>query len=141
MPSDGSIWSVYRDEVLALGKPDPGPFLGGDTSAFHVALDVEQAWKEYAPFALHEVNAYGEWMAAAGIGREGGYEVTADADTLRATGQYRVMTPEELVAEIQAKGELGFTLFHPMAGGVPPAMAWESLRLFEHEVLPRLDAA
>jgi alkanesulfonate monooxygenase SsuD/methylene tetrahydromethanopterin reductase-like flavin-dependent oxidoreductase (luciferase family) len=138
MPSDGSIWTVYRDEMLALGKPDPGPFVGGDTSAFHLARDVEQGWQDYAPYALHEVNAYGAWMASGGIGAEGGYETTADADALRATGQYRVLTPEDLVAEIRGQGEFGFTLFHPMAGGVPPAMAWESLHLFEHEVLPHL---
>ena len=138
MPSDGSIWETYRDEMLALGKPDPGPFLGGDTSAFHLARDPEQGWKGYAPFAMHEVNAYGAWMASAGIGAEGGYQTVEDPDALRATGQYRVLTPDELAAEIQAKGEFGFTIFHPMAGGVPPAMAWESLQLFEHEVLPQL---
>jgi alkanesulfonate monooxygenase SsuD/methylene tetrahydromethanopterin reductase-like flavin-dependent oxidoreductase (luciferase family) len=138
MPSDGSLWDVYREEVLAQGRPDPGPYVGGDTSAFHVALDAEQGWKEYAPFAMHEVNAYGEWMASAGIGIEGGYVSTDDADALRTTGQYRVLTPDDLAAEIRAKGELGFTLFHPMVGGVPPEMAWESLHLFEHEVLPRL---
>jgi hypothetical protein len=77
-------------------------------------------------------------MASAGIGAEGGYQTTEDADALRATGQYRVLTPDELVDEIRAKGEFGFTLFHPMAGGVPPAMAWQSLHLFEHEVLPKL---
>ena len=65
MPSDGSIWDVYREEMLALGKPDPGPYVGGDTSAFHLAHDVEQGWKQYAPFALHEINAYGQWMASA----------------------------------------------------------------------------
>ena len=140
MPSDASVWDVYREEMLALGKPDPGPHQGGDTSAFHIAHDVEQCWKGYAPFALHEMNAYGQWMASAGIGREGGYVTTDDVDALRATGQYRVLTPDDLVAEIDGKGEFGFTLFHPMAGGVPPAMAWESLRLFEHEVLPRLAA-
>ncbi len=138
MPSDGSIWDVYRDEMLALGKPDPGPYVGGDTSAFHLAHDVEQAWEDYAPFALHEVNAYGAWMASAGIGAEGGYQTTADADALRKTGQYRVLTPDDLAAEIRAKGDFGFTIFHPMAGGVPPAMAWESLHLFEREVLPQL---
>jgi alkanesulfonate monooxygenase SsuD/methylene tetrahydromethanopterin reductase-like flavin-dependent oxidoreductase (luciferase family) len=138
MPSDGSIWDVYRDEMLALGKPDPGPFVGGDTSAFHLAHDVEQGWKQYAPFALHEMNAYGQWMASAGIGREGGYVTTDDTEALRATGQYRVLTPDDLAAEIREKGEYGFTLFHPLVGGVPPAMGWESLHLFEHEVLPRL---
>jgi alkanesulfonate monooxygenase SsuD/methylene tetrahydromethanopterin reductase-like flavin-dependent oxidoreductase (luciferase family) len=141
MPSDGALWEVYREEVRALGRPDPGPYVGGDTSAFHLAHDVEQGWKEYAPFAMHEVNAYGAWMASAGIGAEGGYEVTEDADALRATGQYRVLRPDDLTEEIRAKGEFGFTLFHPMMGGVPPAMAWESLHLFEHEVLPRLTAS
>jgi len=29
-------------------------------------------------------------------------------------------------------------VFHPMCGGIDPATAWEGLRLFEHEVLPRL---
>jgi hypothetical protein len=29
-------------------------------------------------------------------------------------------------------------MLHPMVGGVPPALAWESLHLFEHEVLPAL---
>jgi alkanesulfonate monooxygenase SsuD/methylene tetrahydromethanopterin reductase-like flavin-dependent oxidoreductase (luciferase family) len=138
MPSDGSIWDAYRDEMLTLRKPDPGPFVGGDTSAFHVAHDVEQGWADYAPFAMHEVNAYGAWMASAGIGAEGGYASIDNADELRATGQYRVLTPDDLAAEIRAKGEHGVTIFHPMAGGLPPADAWESLRLFEYEVLPQL---
>ena len=124
--------------VTIPGCADPGPYVGGDTSAFHLAHDVEQAWEDYAPFALHEVNAYGAWMASAGIGAEGGYETTADADALRKTGQYRVLTPDDLATEIRAKGDFGFTIFHPMAGGVPPAMAWESLHLFEREVLPQL---
>ena len=87
------------------------------------------------------MNAYGQWMASAGIGREGGYVTTDDTEALRATGQYRVLTPDDLVAEIREKGEYGFTLFHPLVGGVPPAMGWESLHLFEHEVLPRLTAS
>jgi hypothetical protein len=40
-----------------LGKPDPGPYLGGDTSVIHVATDVDQGWDELAPYAMHEVNA------------------------------------------------------------------------------------
>ena len=140
MPSDGSIWDVYRDEMLALGKPDPGPYVGGDTSAFHLAHDVEQAWEEYAPFALHEVNAYGAWMASAGIGARGRLR---DHGRRRRAPRHRAVPGAHARrpgAEIRAKGEFGFTIFHPMAGGVPPAMAWESLHLFEHEVLPQLGA-
>jgi len=33
------------------------------------------------------------------------------------------------------KGRLGFM---PLLGGLDPDLAWESLHLFEHEVLPKL---
>lgn len=138
MPSTPGLWDFYRDECIKLGKPDPGPYLGGDTSFFHLADDVEKGWAQIAPYALHEVNAYGEWMAQAGTAGVGGYEPITDADALRATGQYRVLTPDEFVEEMKAKGEFGFALFHPMMGGIPPEVGWESLRLFENEVLPRL---
>jgi alkanesulfonate monooxygenase SsuD/methylene tetrahydromethanopterin reductase-like flavin-dependent oxidoreductase (luciferase family) len=138
MPTDSSIWGVYRKEMRVLGKPDPGPLVGGDTSAFHLARDIEKGWKEYAPYAIHELNAYGAWLTDAGIGIEGAYQPTQDVDAMRASGQYRVVTPDEMVAEIDGKGEGGFTILHPMAGGVPPAVAWDSLHLFEDEVLPKL---
>jgi hypothetical protein len=85
---------------------------------------------------LHEANAYGAWAAAAGANT--GYEQAADVEALRATGQYEVVTPDELVAQLGAQGDLAFALFHPLMGGIPPAVGWESLRLLEHEVLPRL---
>ena len=33
---------------------------------------------------------------------------------------------------------MGFVLFHPMMGGIPPELAWESLHLFASDVAPRL---
>ena len=139
MPSSPALWEHYRDEAVAVGKPDPGPYVGGDTSVVHVADDVETGWKELAPYAMHEMNAYGEWMRSAGLVGVGGYEPIADADALRATGQYRVVTPAELVEEIRGKGPYGFTLLHPLVGGLPPEIAWRSLRLMESEVFPALD--
>jgi len=138
LPSTPDVWQYYVDECIACGKPDPGPYLGGDTSSFWLAEDVEQGWRDFGPYALHEANAYGQWMQEAGIGAAGGYEPVDDVEALRKTGQYRVITPDEMVAELQAKGELGFAMFHPMIGGLPPDLAWKSLRLFEHEVLPRV---
>jgi alkanesulfonate monooxygenase SsuD/methylene tetrahydromethanopterin reductase-like flavin-dependent oxidoreductase (luciferase family) len=132
-------WEFYRDELLALGRPDPGPHPGGDTSFFHLATDVDKGWDAVAPYALHEATSYGRWMADAGIGSAGGWAAPpADADELRATGQYRVLTPDDLVAELKAAGPYGFALFHPMMGGIPPELGWSSLRLFEEEVLPRV---
>lgn len=138
MPSTGGLWDFYRDELQKLGRPDPGPFAGGDTSVVHLATDRDAGWAAMAPYALHEVNAYGAWMQDAGVAGVGGYQPVADADALRGTGQYRVVTPDEMVAELREKGPFAFVMFHPLVGGTPPAVGWESLRLFEHEVLPRL---
>lgn len=138
MPSSPELWAFYRDEMLKLGKPDPGPGYSGDTSFFHVAKDVDKGWDAIAPYAMHEVNAYGATMLEAGVAETGGYQMVEDADTLRGTGQYRVITPEQMVTELKAQGDFALAIFHPMMGGIPPALAWESLELFEREVLPNL---
>jgi alkanesulfonate monooxygenase SsuD/methylene tetrahydromethanopterin reductase-like flavin-dependent oxidoreductase (luciferase family) len=138
LPSSPELWASYREEMLRLGKPDPGPYFGADTSFFHLASDVEQGWAAIAPYALHEMNAYGRWMTEAGVGAIGGYHEVGDSNSLRETGQYRVLRPDDLVADLKEKGPAGFAMFHPMMGGIPPDLAWQSLRLFEREVLPRL---
>jgi alkanesulfonate monooxygenase SsuD/methylene tetrahydromethanopterin reductase-like flavin-dependent oxidoreductase (luciferase family) len=138
MPSTPAVWEFYRDEVIRLGRPDPGPHPGGSTDFVHLATDPDEGWERIAPHALHEVNAYGEWMATAGLGDSGGYVGVADAEALRATGQYRVLTPDQMVSELSEQGPFAFVAFHPLMGGIPPELAWDSLHLFEHEVLPRL---
>jgi alkanesulfonate monooxygenase SsuD/methylene tetrahydromethanopterin reductase-like flavin-dependent oxidoreductase (luciferase family) len=138
MPSTPAVWEFYRDEVIQLGRPDPGPHPGGNTDFVHLAADPDVGWQRIAPHAMHEVNAYGAWMAKAGLSDTGGYVPVADADALRATGQYRVLTPDQMVAELTEQGPFGFVAFHPLMGGIPPELAWESLHLFEHEVLPRV---
>jgi alkanesulfonate monooxygenase SsuD/methylene tetrahydromethanopterin reductase-like flavin-dependent oxidoreductase (luciferase family) len=137
VPSTPEVWSYYRDEMLQLGKPDPGPGYGANTGMFHLCHDRDKGWAQIAPYAMHEMNAYGDWLQSGGVSG-GGYEPISDADTLRETGQYRVLTPDDLVAQLEEQGPFGFALFHPMMGGIPPDVAWESLQLFEHEVLPRL---
>jgi alkanesulfonate monooxygenase SsuD/methylene tetrahydromethanopterin reductase-like flavin-dependent oxidoreductase (luciferase family) len=138
MPGDSQVWEYYRQETIQLGRPDPGPFLGGNTQFVHLARDPEQAWDQIAPFALHESNSYGRWQAGGGRGTgRPGYQPFESAAALRASGQYRVLRPEELVAELSRPGLQVLTV-HPMMGGIPPKTAWESLRLLEQEVIPAL---
>ena len=137
-PSTNAVWHTYRAERVALGGSDPGDFYGGDTTATFLATDVDRAWDAIGPYVLHEANAYGAWAAAAGA--DTGYSEAVDVDALRATGQYNVLTPDDLVAQLDAQGPLGFALFHPLMGGISPDLGWASLRLLEHEVLPRLSA-
>lgn len=137
MPTDAAVWEFFRTETILLGRPDPGPYLGGDTSFVHLARDVEQGWDQIAPFALHEASEYGRALAAGGAGMASGYRPFASVAELRATGQYRVLRPEELAAELSGPGPRSLTV-HPMMGGIPPKLAWDSLRLLEQEVIPAL---
>ncbi len=88
-----------------------------------------------APFFLHEMNAYGSWQAQDDLASP--YRTVKDVDELRATGSYRVLTPAEFVAE-QEITPVAYLGLNPMCGGIPPELAWSSLRLFEREVLPAL---
>lgn len=134
VPSTHDTWQFYRDEMIKLGKPDPGPGMGGgETSVIALARDPENGWDEMAPYFLHETNAYGEWNAQSGKG--GPYNGVADLDELRATGRYTVLTPEQMVERLKA-APMQLAAFHPLCGGMPIDLAWESLRLFESEVMP-----
>jgi hypothetical protein len=101
-----------------------------------VAEDPDAAWARIAPFAMHEMNAYGRWMAEAGTA--GPYRPIEAADELRATGAYPVLTPDEVVARVRALGPACSILLHPLAGGMDPELSWASLELFEKKVLPAI---
>ena len=130
-------WSAYREEMLTLGKGDPGPGpAAGGTNVVHLSSDPEPAWETAGPYFLHESNGYGAWQAASGV--DTGYRTATDVDELRGRGQYRILTPDQMVAEVKDRDLSAAIVLHPMVGGLPPAPAWESLHLFETEVLPRL---
>jgi alkanesulfonate monooxygenase SsuD/methylene tetrahydromethanopterin reductase-like flavin-dependent oxidoreductase (luciferase family) len=133
VPSVPDAWTWYRDELLRLGKPDPGPFSGADTVNVALAIDPEEGWQRMAPFFLHEMNSYGAWQAEDNISSP--YRTVGSMEELVASGRYRVVSPAEFVSELQSVPS-PFVNLHPLCGGIPPELAWESLRLFEHEVLP-----
>ena len=133
IPTTPEVWTFYRDEVQKLGRPDPGPCPIGPNVVVALATDPEEGWERMAPYFLHETNAYGRWQAQDDVASP--FHTVADVDVLRTTGQYRVITPEQFVEEMSA-APFPFAFFHPMCGGMPIELAWSSLRLFEHEVLP-----
>ena len=133
LPSVPEVWDFYRDEVQQLGRPDPGPSPIGENQTVVLAEDVERGWEQVGPYFLHETNAYGTWLAQ--NDGDGPYRAVASIDELRAQGQYRVLTPDEHIAELKA-APFPFAFFHPLCGGIPPELAWTSLRLFERDVIP-----
>jgi alkanesulfonate monooxygenase SsuD/methylene tetrahydromethanopterin reductase-like flavin-dependent oxidoreductase (luciferase family) len=137
VPSEPGCWEHYRDECLKLGKPDPGPCtiksFGGQVV---LAEDVERAWDELGPYFLYETQAYGRWeQEAIATGRPATFRPMSTIEEVRASGQYRILMPDEWGKELASADEPDMPVFHPMVGGVPPDLAWRHLRLFEEAFL------
>jgi alkanesulfonate monooxygenase SsuD/methylene tetrahydromethanopterin reductase-like flavin-dependent oxidoreductase (luciferase family) len=133
VPSVPEVWEFYRDEVVRLGRPDPGPSPIGENVTIALAEDPDRGWEEMGPYFLHETNAYGRWQAQDDVASP--YRTVEDVDALRAAGRYRVLTPDEYIAELRA-APFPFAFLHPLCGGMTIDLAWSSLRLFERDVLP-----
>ncbi len=132
---DPSLAALYRAECEKLGRA-PGLFIDppADTvaSAF-VAEDPDRAWERLGPHLLHDARMYADWLGQSGSVTK---SAAASVDELRAErGPYRIFTPEEAIAHVRRSGVL---LMQPLCGGIPPALAWESLELVAKRVLPAL---
>ena len=133
LPVDATVWGYYQEACRELGQ-EVGPAPGLDQPRFiHVADDPDEAWARIAPHAFHDTNVYGSWLADAN--ERGPYETTDDVDSLRESGAYIVITPDDCVARIRETGGL---MLHPLMGGLDPDLAWESLELIGSKVIPRL---
>jgi alkanesulfonate monooxygenase SsuD/methylene tetrahydromethanopterin reductase-like flavin-dependent oxidoreductase (luciferase family) len=133
VPVDPSLWPAYEEACRALGRDVGSPPPPAGPRFIHVADDPDEAWARIAPHAMHETNSYGGWLASADA--VGPYEPSDDADALRASGAYVVVTPDECVAMVRGTGAL---LLHPLMGGLDPDLAWQSLELVASKVIPRL---
>lgn len=132
--ADG-LEQTYRDECAHHGR-EPGlcvvPEPGSATSIF-VAEDVDRAWDRIGPFMLHDARMYASWLGGAAAASKSN-ALTVDA--LRAEdGAYRVLTPDQAVAYVRTYGLL---TLHPLCGGCPPELAWETLELVADRVMPAL---
>jgi alkanesulfonate monooxygenase SsuD/methylene tetrahydromethanopterin reductase-like flavin-dependent oxidoreductase (luciferase family) len=136
IPQLPEFFEVFRQERTRLGKPDPGPMPPTTGNFVWVAEDPDATWARIAPYAMHEMNAYGRWMAEAGTA--GPYRPIEDPDALRAAGTYPVVTPDRLVEQVRGLGPGCAILLHPLVGGMDPELSWESLELFEKKVLPAI---
>ncbi len=133
-PIDPGLFECYRQELKVLGKPVPDPMPTRESSPvfIHVSNDPDKDWSIIAPHALHESNDYASW--AKGDPRYP-FKPSTDADVLRASGMYLVLTPDECIEQVRKSGEL---YLRPLMGGLDPDIANQSLSLIENSVLPAL---
>jgi len=138
MHGDPQLSEWYRDEAAKSGFEGGYVMRPSGPTFIHVAHDPDAAWAEIGPYVLDEAQTYAAIQTG---GQHSAPMVTADTlDELRASPQVLVGTPDDVV---EAAGRLlpgGALTFNPLAGGLPPALAWASLDLFAAEVLPRLQA-
>jgi alkanesulfonate monooxygenase SsuD/methylene tetrahydromethanopterin reductase-like flavin-dependent oxidoreductase (luciferase family) len=129
---DPALKALYEAECEKLGFTGFVAMPGGP-GFVHVSEDPERDWARIAPHALYDAQTYAAWQTP--DQRSQVHVDAVTADDVRRSGVYRVVTPDECVALAQ---ETGRVLLHPLMGGIPPALAWESLECFASKVLPRL---
>jgi alkanesulfonate monooxygenase SsuD/methylene tetrahydromethanopterin reductase-like flavin-dependent oxidoreductase (luciferase family) len=136
IPSGPEVFEYYREELQALGKPDPGPMPSAPSTVTFVAEDPDAYWQSIAPHLQHETNTYARWAEKAKVFSP--YKHFDDYDALRASRAYNVYRPEELIAAARDMISAQPIMLHPLCGGIHPDLAWQSLQLFASDVLPTL---
>ena len=130
---DQRLADIYNEECLRLG------FRGGFVSMpngpgfVHVSEDPERDWQRIAPHVLYDAQTYAAWQTP---DQRSQMHVEGNTlDDVKKSGAYAVLTPDDCVKLAQDTGRV---ILHPLMGGMDPALGWESLRLFEEKVLPRI---
>lgn len=138
VPHSEALWEPYRQECIALGKPDPGPAQPLGPVFLWIAEDVDAAWKMLTPYVLSQIHEYDEFTTEGYGEAKGPYKGTKEPDKVRTNPAYQVLTPEQAIKLGQTLGSRGRLLFNPLMSGIPIHEAWRMLRLFETRVLPHL---
>lgn len=137
--NDPELVQLYLDEAARVGYDQPFVMTPSNHGFIHVTRDPERDWERILPHAMHEATTYASWQVDDQRSSVTTYATTPE--DLAGSGIYRVVTPEQCLELAAELGDLGGMVFHPLMGGLDPALAWESLELFAAEVLPKLRPA
>ena len=98
-----------------------------------ISEDPARCWRDIGEYLLYDATAYGSWRHP---NRRAYAESRATTlEELIEEGKYRILTPDQALQVIAETGALHLA---PLTGGVPSAIGWSSLRLFEERVQPYL---
>ena len=146
---DHAVIAAYYEEAAARGLREPDVFGCPSFAAYRerhpagapvapgfvmVARDPEATGRRIGPLAVADATSYAAWQED-GVVSDTAAPGATTWQALRESGRFAVVTPEECLALARRDGSL---MLHPLMGGLEPALAWEGLRLFEHEVLPHV---
>jgi len=137
MNADPELPAAYAAEAARIGYEDGYVMHPTGPTFVHVAEDPERAWAEIGPHLWYETQTYASFQT---LGQHSTPVVHArEIDDLRRAPNIWVDTPDGIVERVRTAGSsIGAVNFHPLAGGLPPRLAWESLELFAAKVLPQI---
>jgi alkanesulfonate monooxygenase SsuD/methylene tetrahydromethanopterin reductase-like flavin-dependent oxidoreductase (luciferase family) len=136
MNTDAAVRDAYYEEAKRVGFDRPFLIEPGGPTFVYVDDDPDAAWEKIGPYVLYEVQTYTSFQTEGqhslpGVHAEG-------LEDLKRSPQYLVGTPDDVLEAIKALPPMAGVVFHPLAGGMPPALAWPSLERFAAKVQPRL---
>jgi alkanesulfonate monooxygenase SsuD/methylene tetrahydromethanopterin reductase-like flavin-dependent oxidoreductase (luciferase family) len=131
--TDTSLAELYRAECEKLGRrsgfvlqPPPGP------GTVYCAENPDAFWERAGPHLLYEARSYHSWQKGV---TSAVHDSSETVDEMKAAGVYAVWTPEEMIERCRS-GEVGAVTTHPLCGGMPIDLSYESLRLIAETVIP-----
>jgi alkanesulfonate monooxygenase SsuD/methylene tetrahydromethanopterin reductase-like flavin-dependent oxidoreductase (luciferase family) len=131
------VAAYYRELCADVGLAPlvimPGPINRG---MIYLHEDPDRAWAQLGEHILWEAVTYGGWskdqrslMHLPGV---------QTLEEVRASGRYRFLTPDQLIAEVRDATDYGPIVLHPLVGGMPVDEAWKLVQLLTDKVLPAL---
>lgn len=132
MSTNTTLGDVYDAACKEVGYAGTYRYPTGP-SFVHVAEDPDAAWAALGPYALYDAQSYSTWQTG---DHDNAVALSVQSvDDLKASGMWKVLTPDECVALAR---RTGFVSLHPLMGGIPFDLGWESLELYRTRVMPRL---
>lgn len=135
MPGHPGLYEIYKQERQNLGLPEPRPLPNQGPNFLFVTDDPERDWPIVGPHVLYTTNSYAQWATERGTGATM-YQLLESIEELKKQPIFQVVTPEQCVAYAKTLEPHGELQLQPLFGGLDPKIAWRSLELFEHEVMP-----
>ncbi|MBO1335920.1 LLM class flavin-dependent oxidoreductase [Streptomyces sp. VRA16 Mangrove soil] len=123
--------AYYKEKLIEYGTEGWTMMPAETTPLLHLSEDPDRTWAAYGEHFLHEARTYASWQS--GDIKSAVKSGASTVEELRAEGVYRILTPEQCVAQ-----GLDNYVLHPLSGGMPVEEGWRSLRLFAEQVLPAL---
>ena len=125
-----------QDECRKVGFEYGFSSVPGRLGFIHVSNDPDATGNGSAPRPARGADV--RELATAGAALGGDRRRLHLDGGLKASGVYRVLTPDQCVEIWNEMGDEDTFILHPLMGGIPPGAGVESLHLFEADVLPRV---